>query len=185
MGVYFSKPGPENTERCLEIAKKAVLERGIKHVVVASTYGDTALKAVKVFKDLEVNLVVVTHNYGFKEPGNIEMPPEVRRELESSGAKVYTGSLVFRNVGTAIKAQFGYSEEALIASVLRLFGQGMKVCVEITLMASDAGLIPPEDVIAIAGTARGADTVVILRAVPSNMFFNLKIREILAKPRDW
>jgi hypothetical protein len=50
-------------------------------------------------------------------------------------------------------------------------------------MAADAGLIPCEDVIAVAGTGRGADTVALIRANSSNNFFQIKVREILAKPR--
>ncbi len=185
MTVYFDKPGPENTEACLEIVLKALKERNLKHIVVASTYGDTGLKFAKALKGEKVNLVIVTHNYGFREPGTIEMKEETRRELEALGAKVYTGTMVFRSLGAAIRSSFHYSEETLIAQTLRIFGQGLKVCVEIVLMACDAGLIPPEDVLAVAGTARGADTVALIKAVPSNMFFNLKVREILAKPRDW
>jgi len=66
-----------------------------------------------------------------------------------------------------------------------MLGQGIKVCVEIVAMAADAGLIPFDDVIAVAGTDRGADTVAIIRANSSNNFFKIKVREILAKPRDF
>jgi hypothetical protein len=62
-------------------------------------------------------------------------------------------------------------------------GEGTKVCVEITLMAADAGLIPVDgDVVAIAGTGRGADTALRIQPVNTSRFFDLKIREIIAKP---
>ncbi len=183
--VVFEKAGKHNTGAALQVARKAVEERGLKHVVVASTFGTTGLEAARLFQDLEVNLVVVTHNVGFREPGTLEMTPEIRKELEALGAKVYTGTMVFRNVGTAIRELVHYSQPDLVAHTLRMFGQGMKVCVEIVAMACDAGLIPPEDVLAVAGTARGADTVALIRAMPSNRLFHMKIREILAKPRDW
>ncbi|NPA49303.1 MAG: hypothetical protein GXO20_04920 [Thermodesulfobacteria bacterium] len=185
MSVWFEKAGKQNTEEALRIAYEAFKERGIPHVVVASTFGDTGLKACEIFEGEDVNLVVVTHNVGFREPGRLELTPERRQELEDRGAKVYTGTMVFRNIGTAIRELQHYSQQDLIANTLRLFGQGIKVCVEIVLMACDAGLIPPEDVIAVAGTARGADTVAIIKAMPSNKLFSLKVREILAKPRDW
>ncbi|MCS7150219.1 MAG: pyruvate kinase alpha/beta domain-containing protein [Caldimicrobium sp.] len=185
MSIYFDKPGPVNTKACLDIVRKALKEKGIKHLVVASTFGETALKFARALQGEEVNLVVVTHNVGFREPGILEMTDDTKRELNFLGAKVYTGTMVFRNIGASIKAQFHYSEEALIAQTLRIFGPGLKVCIEIVLMCCDAGLIPPEDVLAVAGTARGADTVAIIKAVPSNLFFNIKVREILAKPRDW
>lgn len=183
--LYFSKPGPENTKACVETVLRVIEERGFRDIVVASTYGDTALIFAEALKDKDVNLVIVTHNVGFREPGTHEMTEEVREKLKALGAKVYTGTMAMRGIGSAIKSQFHYSEEALIAQTLRIFGQGLKVCVEIVVMACDAGLIPPEDVLAVAGTARGADTVAIIKAMPSNKFFNLKVREILAKPGDW
>jgi len=60
----------------------------------------------------------------------------------------------------------------------------MKVACEIALMAADAGLVrTDEDVISIAGTGRGADTAVVLRPVNTRNFFDLKVKEILCKPR--
>jgi hypothetical protein len=60
----------------------------------------------------------------------------------------------------------------------------MKVVVVITVMAADAGLVRTgEDCIAIAGTGRGADFAVVLRPVNSADFFDLRIREVLCKPR--
>ncbi|WP_456433205.1 pyruvate kinase alpha/beta domain-containing protein [Thermosulfuriphilus sp.] len=185
MGIYFERAGRENTPRVISILKATVKERGIRHVVVASTYGDTGLMAAEALQGLPVNLVVVTHNVGFKEPGALELTDETRARLESLGAKVHTGTMVMRNLGTAIRKKLGTSDQEIIANTLRIFGQGIKVCCEIVMMAADAGLIPPEDVISVAGTGRGADTMAIIKAMPSNMFFDLKVREILAKPRDW
>ena len=51
-------------------------------------------------------------------------------------------------------------------------------------MAADAGLVRAgEPCIAIAGTGRGADTAVVLIPANAQDFFDLKIMEILAKPR--
>jgi len=50
-------------------------------------------------------------------------------------------------------------------------------------MAADAGLIPiDEDVIAIAGTSRGADTALVIRPANSTNIFDLTIKELVAKP---
>jgi len=38
-----------------------------------------------------------------------------------------------------------------------------------------------EDIIAIGGSGRGADTAVVLRPVNSNTFFDLKVKEILCQ----
>jgi len=59
----------------------------------------------------------------------------------------------------------------------------MKVAVEVALMAADAGLISVVgDVIAIAGTDRGADTAIVVRPSYTRKFLDLKIKEIIAKP---
>ncbi|MFH1928052.1 MAG: hypothetical protein ABIK79_07760 [Chloroflexota bacterium] len=51
-------------------------------------------------------------------------------------------------------------------------------------MAADAGLIrTDEEVIAIAGTGRGADTAVVLQPAHAQDFFNLRVKEIICKPR--
>jgi len=73
---------------------------------------------------------------------------------------------------------------AVVDSLYR-FSVGMKVCVEVVLMAADAGLIPLEDeVIAIGGTGSGADTAVVVKPAYPRTFHELEIREIIAKPRD-
>jgi len=52
-------------------------------------------------------------------------------------------------------------------------------------MAADAGLIPVDrEVIAIGGTGRGADTALVIKPATASRFFNLEIREIIAKPRS-
>ncbi len=181
----FERPGYKNTQALLDVVEKGVEEYGVDEVVVASTYGDTGLAAASLLCPRGIKVVVVTHNAGFKEPGTLEMKEETRREIEALGAKVYTGTMPFRNIGTAIREKQGYSQQDLIANTLRLFGQGLKVCVEVVMMASDAGLISTGDVIAVAGTGRGADTAALIAPMPSNRLFDLKIRTILAKPLDW
>ena len=73
----------------------------------------------------------------------------------------------------------------LFAKVLRLFGEGTKVCIEITVMASDANLVPMDgsDIIAIGGSGKGADTAWVIRPAHSNNFFDLKLRKLLCKPK--
>ena len=185
MGVYLERPGYKNTDTVLSIVAERLQVGDITQLVVASTKGSTGLKAAKKFSQSVEKLVVVTHNYGFKEPDTLEMTQEAREEIEAFDAKVFTGTMAFRNIGTAIRERHGYSEQELIANTLRLLGQGMKVCVEIAMMAQDAGLIDSRDCIAIAGTARGADTAVVIKPAPSNRLFDIKVREILVKPRDW
>jgi len=181
--MYFDKAGEHNTQDTLRIAVEEAGKRGISHMVVASTWGNTGLKAAKLLQGKGIALAVVSHNTGFSQEGVQEFDQATRAQIEKLGGRVYTGTMVLRNLGTAIRSLQSYSQQDLVAHTLRMLGQGMKVCVEIVAMAADAGLIPCEDVIAVAGTGRGADTVALIRANSSNNFFQIKVREILAKPR--
>ncbi|MFC1957960.1 pyruvate kinase alpha/beta domain-containing protein [Chloroflexota bacterium] len=181
--VYFDNPGKENTEEVLSIVKRRAEELGIKTIIVASTVGGTAVRAAEVFKGMKV--VVVTHNTGMQEPDTQEFTDENRQKAESKGAIILTATHVFSGMSAAMRKKFDmYLLGDIIASTLRTFGQGTKVVCEIAMMAADAGLArTDEDVIAIAGTGRGADTAVVLKPVNSKEFFDLKVREILCKPR--
>ncbi len=183
--IYFEKTGSENTPACLEVVKKALREGRYKHVVVASTTGETGLLFSGEFKGTDVNLVIVTHSTGFKEPNTHEMPVEMRRKIETNGAKVFTGSMLTHSIETSLVSKFGGTyPTVIIAQSLRRFGEGTKVCCEIVMMAADAGLIPEgQEVLAIAGTAKGADTVMVLKSAVSKRFLDLRVLEILAKPR--
>ena len=52
-------------------------------------------------------------------------------------------------------------------------------------MAADAGAIPVDkDVVAVAGSGRGADTAVVIKPAYSHTLFDMYVREIIAKPRS-
>lgn len=183
--VYFEKPGKENTEACVGIVKDTVRDFGNKHLVVASTSGDSGVFFSEALKNSGVNIVVVTHCAGFKEPNSSEMPHDIRQRIESTGGKVLTGTMITHSLETAFAAKFnGLYPTLIVAQALRRFGEGAKVCCEIVMMAVDAGLVPEgEEVMAAAGTGRGADTVMIIKSAASKRFFDLKVLEIAAKPR--
>ncbi len=180
--VYFPQPGSQNTDEVLRLAKLRAKELGIKSILVASTTGDTAIKAVEAFKGARV--VAVSHFTGMREPNIQEFTEENKQKVLSAGGTVLTTTHAFSGLSRAMRKKFKmYLFEEVVANTLRLFGQGMKVVCEIALMAADAGLVrTDEDVISIAGTSRGADTAVVLRPVNSEDFFDLKVREILCKP---
>ena len=183
--TYFEKAGSENTAQCLDIVKKALADFNYKHIVVASTTGSTGRLLAEALKGDNINFVVVTHSHGFKEPNTSEFSEAVKEKIIASGAKVYTGTMITHNLETALAKSFsGVYPTLLVAQTLRRFGEGPKVCCEIVMMAADAGLIPEgEEIIAVAGTGQGADTVIIIRAATSKRFLDLKVLEILAKPR--
>jgi len=180
--VYFEKPGSENTEEVLRIAKQRAEELGIKTILVASTRGDTAVRAVEVFNKSRV--IVVSHSTGIREPDTQEFTEENRKIVESKGGTILTTTHAFGGLSRAMRKKFNmYVLGEVIADTLRIFGQGMKVACEISMMAADSGLVrTDEDIIAIAGSSRGADTAVVLKPVNTHAFFDLKIKEILCKP---
>lgn len=183
--TYFQMAGKHNTDTLLKIVKEYAEKEGIKNIVVASTTGETGAKASKIFKGY--NVVVVTHCFGFQQPGQSELKEEFKEEILRNGAKIFTGTHALSSVERAIRKDFGTVQPLeLIANTLRLMGEGTKVCVEVTLMAVDAGLIPEgKDIVAIAGTGRGSDTALRIHSANTARFFNLKIREVIAKPSNF
>jgi len=169
-------------EDLLKAAKDAFVERGLEDVVVASTRGDTGLAAAKLFKGLKANLVVVGHSVGFRQANENEFSTDAKREIEALGGSVLQCTMPFHSFNDAIRAKAGTSAETLIADALRMMGQGTKVCVEIVAMACDSGLVESgKNVLAIAGTGRGADTVLVIKAANSRRLFDMKIVEVIAK----
>ncbi|MCU0644577.1 MAG: hypothetical protein MUC94_09975 [bacterium] len=184
--TYFDSPGTINTDAVIYAAKKRIEELGIQHVVVASTSGTTALKTWEELRDSNVSIVCVGEHYGFWGDDEQRFSEETRRDLESKGVKVFIGSHALSGIGRSISNKFkGISHTEIIAYTLRQFGEGLKVCVEISIMAADAGLIPTDrEVVAIGGTSKGADTAIVLKAAHMHNYFDLEIREIIAKPRQ-
>jgi len=192
--VYFEKPGKENTEEVFRIAKQRAKELHINTILVASTTGVTAVKAMEVFNGMRV--IVITHSTGYKEPDFQEFTEENRKIVESKGGIILTATHAFGGLGRAMRqsdipqATATYVIEDIVATTLRVFGQGMKVVCEIATMAADSGLVrTDEDVIAIAGTGvsdwgRGADTAVVLQPNNAHFFFNTRVKEILCKPHS-
>lgn len=181
--MYFEMAGEMNSEITAKLAIKAANEKGINYIVVASCSGKTA----KLFKDCCKKVVVVTHVNGFEKPGENEMDFATMEELKQMGFSIYTGTHVLSGAERGISKKFGgaYPVE-IMAHTLRMLGQGVKVAVEVSVMALDAGLIPyGEDIIAIGGTKGGADTAVIIRPSHASSIFNTKIKEIICKPKDW
>ncbi len=182
--TYFTKPGEENTDIVLELAHERAISRGIKDIIVASTRGKTALRALDVFNPSKFNLIIVTHSVGFKEPGFQEFSDEIRDLLIERGAKVLTSIHALSGVERAIRKMLNtWGPVELMAQALRVFGEGAKVAIEITVMAADAGLISIDrDVIAIGGTGKGADSAFVIKPANSSNFFDLFVKEIICKP---
>jgi len=185
--TYFERPGAENTEQLIGKVIDRLRQGDIRHLVVASSTGATASKFLSRLKDMDVQLVVVTSHCGFEKEGECEMGKDVEAELVAAGAKVVRASHVLSGVERSISKKLGGSSRAeAMSEILRaLFGQGLKVCVEVSVMAADNGVIPcgEAEVVAVGGYSDGADTACVVRPAHANSFFSFEVREIIAIPR--
>ena len=185
--TYFEKGGPQNTDKALEVAKKYADQFDIKDIVIASTTGITAEKAVEIFNLKDYNIIIVTHAYYFvNSTTRQEFPEEKLNNLKELGLKFHIGTHSMSGIerGLRLKKEAWQFVDLLAKMLGYHFSQGVKVCIEISATICDAGLILDleRDIIAVAGTGRGADTVCLIKPAPTSDFKNLRVKAILAKP---
>lgn len=190
--TYFEFAGEVNTDRLLAEAIARTRELGIRHLVVASETGRSALKAMSVLRRSGIDLIVVTHypSTTWGPCGDIPIGlgcqehAERRRRLQASGATIVQGTRPFAPPSRAIGWDYP-TPEAVVDKALGLFGAGVRIAVEAVLIATDGGhLLPGEDVVSCAGTFKGLDTAIVARAAHSDgLFRDLDVLEIVAKPR--
>ena len=182
--TYFTEIGIVNTDEALRIAKEKALKAGIETIIVASTRGHTIKRALELFEGSDTRFIVVGG------PRKV-FPSDLYEELMERGHRVIFGE------------DYSFSYPDIAWRILRGFSEGMKVCVEMTLIATDMDYLPVgEEVIAVAGTGRvdfpeggGADTAIVIEGVKSKEYFETtlselerkkkgrRIKEILCKPR--
>jgi len=167
----------------LKLAYRRAQELDIRTILVASSTGSTGVRACQVFQGRKV--VVVSLFTGFREPNAQRLLPENRQAILDMGGAVHTASHAFTGVTRAMQVKFGTAgSDDIVRHTLFTFGQGMKVVCEIALMAADVGLVKTDqDVIAVAGSGGGADTAVVIRPATLRDMFDLRVREIISKPR--
>lgn len=179
--MYFKHMGNENTGAAVELALRTAQERGIKNIVVASSSGATARL---MENNMGIKVTMVAYAYGTRGDGKNHLSDEARTDLEARGIRVLTTTHVLSGAERGISKVFGgISPVEVMAQSLRMLGQGTKVCVEVAVMALDAGCIPfGEPVIAVAGSSNGADTAVIITPAHAAKIFDVKINEFICKP---
>ena len=182
MHKVFEKIGPENTEETLTAALERAMELDTD-IVVASSRGDTALKLVEMAaaKGFKGKLVDVRLAFtGGKNP----MDEEVAASLREKGVTLVTAAHVLSGAERGIsKAHGGIYPVELMADTLRMISRGVKVSVEIAVMALDAGEIPfGKPVVCIGGSGRGADTACVVTPSYAAEILNTRVNEIICKP---
>jgi len=172
------------TSRALDIVLERLDQGDIEHVVVATTSGETGVRFAERLRESGTQVICVTHHVGFSGDDIDQLEPDHRARMVDLDASIVTAGHALSGVPRSISKTFGGTSSAeIIAHTLRLFGQGMKVCVEIAVMAADAGKIPTDrDVLCVGGTGQGADTAVVLKASHMNRFFEMRLREVLCFP---
>ena len=160
--VLFEKPGKQNAQAAIGVACAKAKELDAR-LVVASTGGETALLALRELRRLGV------------EGGLV---------VEAAGVPIVFATHVLSGVERSLSNKFtGVYPAEVIAHTLRMFGQGVKVCVECAVMALDAGLLPyGKPVVCLGGTGRGADTACLITPAHGNDVLSTKVHEIYCKP---
>lgn len=189
--IYFRYCGEVNTEKVLYASKKRCEELGINKIVIASETGRSALKAIDVFCGMDIKIIVVTHypavTWGPK--GNIpiglmrEEYSEIRKKLLENGVKIVQGTRPFAPPSRSIEWRYP-TPEGIIDKILEVLGAGLKIAIEVAIMATDAGEVDEgEEIISCAGTYKGLDTAIVVRTTYSmNFFKDFEVKEIIAKP---
>ena len=161
--LCFDRPGPQNTEQVLELSKKRAQEEDIQDLVIATTSGDTGLKALEICSDFDI-IGVSGYRSSHSDPKRIE-------EFKAGGGKLI---YAYEDV------DYDYSKSVQDV-YLTIAGEGGKVATEAVVAAVRAGLVEKGTrVIGIGGTLSGADTAFLI--VASGEFLRLKIQEILCAP---
>jgi len=191
--IYFENPGPENTNDVVEAVKQRVDQTNIKHVIIASDSGDTAVKFAEALAGKARVFCVCQgpslREWGFSWPS---MKAENETRLKELDAVILNNApFIFHNsMYTSAKFDEIYPEK-IVRETLYFFGQGLKVAVEVVLMATMCGLLnPSEEVIGVGGSSRGSDTALIMRSTYPTAVFSkdpkkrLEIKEIICMPRS-
>ena len=180
--MYFEHAGPMNTEETLTIACNRAKELGISELVLASTSGETAKVALDICEGMKI--VRVSYHAGFKEPFQLSIDSKERAWLEERGVQVICATHALSGIERGMAKKFPGPYPALIAAeTLKMFGQGVKVAVEVSVMAADSGILSGKKIVSVGGSGKGCDAAVVLTPANQNRFFDLKIHEILCKPR--
>lgn len=209
----FQRQGPVNTDEVINILEDAACE--YDYLVVASITGESAVKIAERIDDTEI--ICVTCPQGMfweveemstdlfaeipelreardewvekdlkRVPMNIS--PENRVKLDKLNVKIVRGTIpLFGPIfSMGLHLQKPTSLDVM-AKTLELISPGTLVSMEAVLMATDAGMIPENELIlACAGTEMGLDTAWVHRSCASaNLFHPVKgfrFVELLAKP---
>jgi hypothetical protein len=185
--TYLDKAGPKECPRCLAATVERARELKIKHAVVATTSGRTALELARAFEKAKVKCKVVGVGYAQNYADRWgHLDARTVKAAEKLGVEFVRGGHALGGINSGIQDKFEtLAPNKLIANTYYTIGHGFKVAVEVVMMAADACAIPPgKEVMALGGAGKGADTSLVVLSKCSAEFFDLRVREIACMPRS-
>lgn len=182
----FESEGKHNIRATIRIVARAAAKLGIRKVVIFASSGRNILALRKALPP-EVNILAVTFPAGLtatpSEGESVLMgipSREERQALRQEGIPIHQGIMPLRALGENVSPIIDAMKR-----VFALFGGGTELCVQATLMATDAGYLAEGE----RCIAMSADTAMIMRA--GNAFRFLKpysrvsVEHILCKPINY
>ncbi len=159
--TYYLAAGKENVDQTLSLIKKTAQEQGMENVVIASTTGFTAKKATETLSGTGLKLTFVGTTRD-------KFPSELIADLKEKGC----------NVCFSREVKYDFSDP--VRTAYKRFSQGVKVAVEIAMIAAQEGFVSTDkDVISMGKW----DTALVIKPSISSRFEELMIRELICKPR--
>jgi len=209
----FQRPGPVNTAETISILADAPSD--LRYLVVASVSGDSAVRVAERIKNRKV-VCVTTPQGMFWEVNAMNADlfneiPELRarreewvkkkldrvplgvteenkRKLTALGVEIVRGTIPLFGPSFSMRLHLRKTTDMdVVAKTLELISTGTLVCMESVMMATDAGVIPEDELVYVtAGTEMGLDTAWIVKGCASaNMYHptrGFRFVELLAKP---
>jgi len=194
--IFFEKPGPKNTMSVINVVKDRLGLGDLGEVIVPVTTGKTArmfserlgkLAEIKTISENELLSVYKERSLKHTKGGFLdELIHERLRDFDRTISKRLRREIF----DIALLPFFGEKWDA-IKETLYIFGQGMKVAIEISIASVELGRTEPYvKVIAVGGTESGVDTAVVIRTAPQRQALGedkgkrLIVEEVLCMPRE-
>ncbi len=168
--LYFPDFGEHNTESVAECVARRLQEGDMSTVAIATSTGKTALVvAERLGKRPGLRLLAVSNPPGSSYD---HITPENRQALSGQGVTIVDNAPygLASMHSDAHKNMYGAIDLLeVVADIWRLTGgQGLKVAMEVGLMATNVGVLPAgETIIGVGGTGSGADTAVVMKTAYS------------------
>ena len=132
-----------------------------------------------------LDIIAVTYSAGSRYVDDVEAFNQNADKLVENGIRIVRGIHALSGTERAFETKYKspFVPLNIVADTLRMFCHGVKVCVEIAVMAAEHGYISPdEEVVVIAGSHHGADTAVVLKPAYAANMFDTKIKRLLCMP---